>query len=73
MNRLRKETIEYVARYGGNCRDCADNHGICPSSMLPCDPDIRRAAIGYMIDAIKYGTENGFLNAAPPSSTQGGR
>jgi hypothetical protein len=32
-----REAVDYVARYGGMCRDCADNHGVCPTSGLPCD------------------------------------
>jgi hypothetical protein len=59
MNLLGKETVDYVSRYGGNCRDCADHRGVCPVSSLPCEN--RLMAIRWVIDAINYGFAHGFL------------
>lgn len=59
MNLLPKETLLYVNRFGGACRDCADNMGVCPISMLPCEA--RLQAIKYVVDAINYGVKHGFL------------
>lgn len=54
-----KATLEYVNQFGGNCRDCADNRGVCPNSGLPCAE--RGKAIKWVIDAINYGVKHGFL------------
>jgi hypothetical protein len=59
MNLLSKKTLDYVISYGGNCRDCADNRGICPKSGLPCAD--REKAIKWVIDAINYGVGAGYL------------
>lgn len=61
------ETISYVMRYGGRCRDCADAMGVCPTSGLPCDPHEARAAIRHVLRAVNYGFGEGFLSfpAAP--------
>lgn len=63
-----KETLAYVQQFGGRCRDCADFHGVCPNSGLPCAE--RRKAIKYVIDAINYGTKHGFLKANAMSPAQ---
>jgi hypothetical protein len=65
MKLLPKETLAYVLRFGGDCRDCADHLGLCPTSGLPCQE--RGRAIKWVIDAINYGTENGFLKTGPIS------
>lgn len=59
MNLLPKETLDYVIRYGGRCRDCADHFGICPNSGLPCAESGK--AIKWVIDAINYGTGMGYI------------
>lgn len=51
--------IDYVARYGGRCRDCADESGVCPGSGLPCANP--RKAIKHVFDALEYGVKNGFI------------
>jgi hypothetical protein len=62
MALLPKETLYYVSRFGGRCRDCADNRGICPNSGLPC-ADAERA-IKWVVDAINYGVKHDFLKSA---------
>lgn len=62
-------TVDYVWRYGGRCRDCADENGICPLSGLPCGE--ARKAIEWVIGAINYGLKNGFLPAPPALSNKG--
>lgn len=54
-----KVTVEYVAQYGGNCRDCADEDGVCPSSGLPCRGKLK--AIQHVLGAVDYGTRHGYL------------
>lgn len=56
-------TVSYIARYGGMCRDCADEGGICPSSGLPCANS--RKAIEHVLNALKYGIEHKFLPVRP--------
>jgi len=60
--------VEYVAQYGGRCRDCADNNGVCPYDGLPCEDS--KKAIRYVLNAFKYGMDNGFIAASPEQ--QGG-
>lgn len=52
---------DYVVRYGGRCRDCADEDGVCPSKGTPCDPTVERAVISKTISALKYGIDHGFI------------
>jgi hypothetical protein len=54
-----KEVVDYIARYGGRCHDCADEDGVCPNSGLPCDGSDK--AIRHVLKAYNYGVENGFL------------
>lgn len=53
------EVVSYIARYGGRCRDCADEHGVCPTSGLPCEGYIK--AIRHVLEALNYGVSKGFL------------
>jgi hypothetical protein len=62
-----QEIASYVARYGGNCRDCADENGICPSSGMPCDS---RKAISHVLTALDYGLKHGYITAALPAPKQ---
>jgi hypothetical protein len=55
--------IRYVARYGGKCRDCADEDGICPRNGLPCGK--AREAIAHVLKALKYGAAHGYADLAP--------
>lgn len=57
---MTSELIDYVGRYGGNCRDCADNDGVCDRGT-PCDPKVFRAAIEHTIKALEYGIKHGFI------------
>lgn len=53
--------VDYISRYGGRCRDCADEDGVCPHSGLPCGN--AEKAIRHVIKAYNYGISNGFLKA----------
>ncbi len=57
---MTSEIINYVGRYGGSCRDCADNDGVCDRGT-PCDPKVFRAAIEHTIKALDYGIKHGFI------------
>lgn len=69
MSLLPKETVDYVNRFGGNCRDCADYRGVCPISGLPCAE--REKAIKWVINAINYGVEHSFLKVGAHSLQEG--
>lgn len=56
--------VGYVIRFGGTCRGCADENGICPSAGLPCDSTSARKAARHVIDAINYGLHHGYLPRA---------
>jgi len=51
--------MAYVRQYGGRCRDCADESGVCPNSGLPCANSTK--AIQHVFDALAYGVNNGFI------------
>lgn len=59
------ELVDYIAQYGGRCRDCADEVGICPGSGLPCDNATK--AIRHVLKAINYGVANGYLPDPRPT------
>lgn len=64
---LDDKVVSYILRYGGRCRDCADQNGICPGSGLPCDG--AEKAVRHVISAYNYGVEHGFLSrhsVSPP-------
>lgn len=52
--------IFYVLRFGGRCRDCADQSGVCPTSGLPCEGADK--AVRHVLNALRYGIENGFID-----------
>lgn len=62
--------IDYVARSGGRCRDCADESGVCPGSGLPCGSS--RKAIKHVFDALEYGVKNGFIKSPVAARKEGG-
>ncbi len=62
------ETIDYVLRYGGRCRECADHLGLCPNG-LPCDVDDAKTAIRWVLKALNYGIANGFVMQPPAGET----
>lgn len=66
-----RDPIDYVMRYGGRCRGCADENGTCPTSGLPCSPDDARKAIAWVLDAVAYGTRHGYLATPQPPETAG--
>lgn len=63
----RPEIASYVARYGGNCRDCANENGICSSSGMPCDS---HKAINHVLTALDYGLKHGYITATHPAPKQ---
>lgn len=60
------EVVRYIARYGGMCRDCADEDGVCPASGLPCEPDDCDRAIRHVLKALSYGQRHGYIKAVSP-------
>lgn len=63
------DIVGYVSRWGGKCRDCADENGVCPNSGLPCGG--AQKAIEHVIKALQYGVQHGFIVsplAAAPSA-----
>lgn len=61
------DVVQYIGRWGGHCRDCADNMGICHTG-LPCGDGAK--AIAHVLSALAYGINNGFLpriSAQPPA------
>jgi hypothetical protein len=66
-----EEHAGYIKRYGGRCRDCADENGVCPSSGLPCGGADK--AIRHVLGALAYGVNHGFVSrpvVAPHPSAQ---
>ena len=62
MEAERDNIVSYIARYGGQCRDCADENGVCPNSGLPCAG--AEKAIRHVLKALDYGIKHGYLPAA---------
>lgn len=60
------DVIEYVQRYGGGCRDCADRDGVCESG-LPCSIKDSSNAISHVINALQYGLAHGYLSVQHPA------
>lgn len=58
--------VNYVLRYGGRCRECADRDGVCETG-LPCSVDDAAKVIRHIIGALNYGRSHGFLPASPPA------
>lgn len=56
-----EQVVSYVLRYGGRCRDCADEDGICPTNGIPCEPEVKRAVINHTLKALGYGISHGFI------------
>lgn len=56
------DPIDYVMQFGGRCRDCADEDGVCPSTGLPCVSADARKAIGYVLRACAFGVEHGWMD-----------
>lgn len=54
-----EQHIQYIERYNGRCRDCADENGVCPSSGLPCENS--KKAVKSVLDALSYGVNNNYL------------
>lgn len=61
------EHLSYVDRYGGLCRDCADENGVCPTRGLPCGGS--KKAIEFVFRALEYGISHGYISSpfAPPT------
>ena len=65
-----KSVVNYVLRYGGMCRNCADEDGVCPSSGLPCENADK--AVEHVLSALNYGINHGYIKSPftptiPPS------
>lgn len=58
------DVLGYIARYGGQCRDCDDTTfgPICDGSGLPCG---ERRGIEHVLRALNYGLEHGYIAATP--------
>lgn len=56
------DVVQYISRWGGHCRNCADNMGICHTG-LPCGDGDK--AIAHVLTALAYGINNGFLPRIP--------
>lgn len=54
------DVVNYIIRYGGSCRDCADNDGVCDDGT-PCDPKTFGAVIKRTLKALEYGIKHGFV------------
>lgn len=54
--------IDEVSRYGGKCRDCADENGICPASHLPCENSDK--AVRFVLESLHYKITHGFITPA---------
>lgn len=67
---ITEEMVQYAKRYGGMCRDCADENGICPTDGIACGG--KETAVRFAADAINYGIKNGFI-ANPFAAKIGGR
>lgn len=53
--------VDYVLQFGGLCRDCADEAGVCPRSGLPCGG--QRKSVEWVLHALGYGLTHGFVPA----------
>ena len=53
--------VTYIMRYGGMCRGCADEDGVCPTSGLPCDTKDARKAVAWVLNAYKYGIKHDYI------------
>lgn len=62
------EVIDYINRYGGHCRDCSDENGVCPNRGLPCGDS--KKAIRFVLEALAYGLNNGYLKNAAAQPQQ---
>lgn len=60
------ETVRYVSRFGGFCRDCADEDGICRHKGLPCEKALNDLAIRHVIAALNYGLKHGYIAGSMP-------
>jgi|GEM_PF-5916824 len=63
MIQVTNEVVDYIGRYGGFCRDCADENGVCPSSGLPCAG--RDKAIRHVLNAYTYPGGEGMSDQPP--------
>ena len=54
-----KDVVAWVLRYGGTCRDCADENGNCPCDGLPCAD--REKPIRFVGEALRYGIAHGYV------------
>jgi len=65
------EWLDYIGRWGGRCRECADHDGLCPKG-LPCGREEAHAAIRHVLEAVNYGIAHGYLALAPDRPARDG-
>lgn len=53
----REKLLDFLVAYGGFCRDCADECGICPQTGIGCGE--RRKASEFILRALEYGSKHG--------------
>ena len=54
----RDDLLDFLIRYGGRCRDCADEFGVCPTTGIGCGE--RRRAAAFFVGALEYGSKHKF-------------
>lgn len=68
---MKFDPISYALHFGGRCRDCADNDGVCPTTGLPCDTKQASEAAQHCLSAWQYGIRHGYIDnpfvSAPPA------
>ena len=55
--------VDYIMHYWSGCRDCADENGTCPISLLPCPTEEARRVVVKVLDALAYGLSHGYIPA----------
>ena len=58
----REALVQYVTHYGPQCRDCADEDGVCPATGIGCGQRAKAAA--FVVDALIYGAKHSYVPAA---------
>jgi hypothetical protein len=58
-----EDEVAFATHYGPRCRDCADEDGVCPASGIGCGE--REKAVRFVLGAVAYGREYGFIRKPP--------
>jgi hypothetical protein len=67
---LGQAEIDYIARFGSRCRDCADDGPVCPNTGIACNG--YEAAARRAVTALNYGWKHGFLAVPAGEAARGG-